>query len=384
MLPYMHPITSSDGAHAHGPWGGHHYDTNMRDAGRHVVSIMTSIFTFNECKKSAQLHFRAIKECHGEGTCNTGDWWNIVDGGKGNVAGMDAELPQGNAFLCTRHTGDRVKDNCSAGELSKYHQAVRATTRLKLTTVEDTFKEGTTTYIEKRKGAAKHMKVELFPVNAAVRDNTTTNWSEGSHAANAPARSVPMHCGVYEFNNAHRERFFSNRAKAQSCEGVLPPKVTDILEQVTETARKLQGEVAMPDPENKDREGKILSASGTRVLISDISGDRQVSDVSCSCGVPAVKGHPCGHNVKHAMELGLAGSSLFHYKDTTSCWQEQYPEDAEWPEISLHTARENGLSDPKVRYPPLPAPKVGRPKGTKRKRRYDEKEQPAGKRKRAT
>ena len=60
-----------------------------------------------------------------------------------------------------------------------------------------------------------------------------------------------------------------------------------------------------------------------------------------------LKGHPCGHNVKHAMELGIPGSSLFHYKDTTSCWKEQYQEDAEWPEISLHTARENGLAYPR-------------------------------------
>ena len=46
----------------------------------------------------------------------------------------------------------------------------------------------------------------------------------------------------------------------------------------------------MPDPENQAREGKVLSASGTRHLIFNISGDRQVSDVSCSCGVQAVKG----------------------------------------------------------------------------------------------
>jgi hypothetical protein len=76
----------------------------------------------------------------------------------------------------------------------------------------------------------------------------------------------------------------SQRAQAQSFEGVLPPKVNAILEQVTESARKLQGEVNMPDPENQAREGKILSASGTRHLISNISGDRQVSDVLCSCG----------------------------------------------------------------------------------------------------
>ena len=125
----------------------------------------------------------------------------------------------------------------------------------------------------------------------------------------------------------------------------------------------------MPDPANQAREGKILSLSGTCHLSSNISGDRKVCDVSCSCGVPAVKGHPCGHNVKHALELGIAGSSLFHYKDTTSCWQEQYAEDAEWPPIFFD---QNARADPQVRYPPLPVAKVGRPKGTKRIRRHDE------------
>ena len=369
MLPLMHTVTSSDGAHAHGPWGGHHYDTNMLDSGRHVVAVMTSIFTFNECKSSAQLHFRAVKECHGDGALNTGAWWNIIDGGKGNMAGMDEELPQGNAFLCTRHTGKNVKDNTSSDEASKYHQAVNATTSHKLKTAQDSFQQRTAEYIEKRKAAAKNMKVEVFPVKAAVRGNSTTNWTEGSHAANAPARKVPMHRAVFEFTNMHRERFFANRALAQSCEEILPPKVTLILEQVTETARKLQGEVNMPDPANQAREGKILSLSGTCHLSSNISGDRKVCDVSCSCGVPAVKGHPCGHNVKHALELGIAGSSLFHYKDTTSCWQEQYAEDAEWPPIFFD---QNARADPQVRYPPLPVAKVGRPKGTKRIRRHDE------------
>jgi len=365
----LHTVTSSDGAHAHGPWGGHHYDTNMLDSGRHVVAVMTSIFTFNECKSSAQLHFRAVKECHGDGALNTGAWWNIIDGGKGNMAGMDEELPQGNAFLCTRHTGKNVKDNTSSDEASKYHQAVNATTSHKLKTAQDSFQQRTAEYIEKRKAAAKNMKVEVFPVKAAVRGNSTTNWTEGSHAANAPARKVPMHRAVFEFTNMHRERFFANRALAQSCEEILPPKVTLILEQVTETARKLQGEVNMPDPANQAREGKILSLSGTCHLSSNISGDRKVCDVSCSCGVPAVKGHPCGHNVKHALELGIAGSSLFHYKDTTSCWQEQYAEDAEWPPIFFD---QNARADPQVRYPPLPVAKVGRPKGTKRIRRHDE------------
>ena len=74
---------------------------------------------------------------------------------------------------------------------------------------------------------------------------------------------------------------------------------------------------------------------------------------------------------------------LFHFKDTTACWQEQYPQDAVWPAIDMESVRGNGHVDPLVRYPPLPAPKVGRPKGTKRVRGHDE-DQRASKKRKAT
>ena len=136
---------------------------------------------------------------------------------------------------------------------------MRATRHLKLTTVEDTFKEGTTKYIEERKGAAKKMKVEVFPVNAAVRDNTATNWSEGSDPANDPGRRVPMHFGVIEFHNMHRERFFTNRAKAQAREGVLPLKVNTVAEQATPRGPRGSSRGRLKCPTRKIRPGKERS-----------------------------------------------------------------------------------------------------------------------------
>ena len=46
--------------------------------------------------------------------------------------------------------------------------------------------------------------------------------------------------------------------------------------------------------------------------------------VSCTCGVPEVKGQPCLHTAKHALALGKDVSSVFHYKDTSAAWKEQY------------------------------------------------------------
>ena len=206
-------------------------------------------------------------------------------------------------------------------------------------------------------------------VTCVCRD-TTTNPAEGANAANMPARKLPMHRAVLEFNDMMRERYMSNRAEAHEEEGRLPPKVQEKLDEVVESASQLEGDVHFPDDNNRLQEAKVPGHS-TSVYTSNI--DKQGDgDVLCSCGLPPVRGHPCAHNIKHAQKMQQALHSLFHYKDTTSCWKDQYPEGQEWPSITMEECMANDFVDPKVRYPPLPPPKVGRPKNTKRKRSWDE------------
>jgi len=239
----------------------------------------------------------------------------------------------------------------------------------------------TRAYLDKRISATTSMKVEVFPVNSNVRGNTTTNVSEGMNAANAAARNVPMHVVVGEFNDLQRARFFANTHAAHDCQTWLPPKVAKIHDELVESAQGLNGEVSIPDAANPEREARVLGYSGKRYYTSNLEGDRADADVKCSCGVPRVQGHPCAHNMKHALQIGHPTEKLFHFKDTTACWQEQYPQDAQWPGIDMESVRGNGHVDPLVRYPPLPAPKVGRPKGTKRERRHDEDQRASKKRK---
>ena len=58
---------------------------------------------------------------------------------------------------------------------------------------------------------------------------------------------------------------------------------------------------------------------------SDLTGDRDTSDVCCESGVPLAYGEPCLHNVAHAHAVGKEPNDLFHAKDRTETWKAQYP-----------------------------------------------------------
>ena len=170
----------------------------------------------------------------------------------------------------------------------------------------------------------------------------------------------------------HRERYFKNRKDAEEWEMVVTPAYEDTLEKLISGAAKLQPP-HFRDDANQEAEAQILTLQGTRHVTSKIDGDRKLSDVSCSCGVPMVKGSPCLHTAKHALAVGRDVSSLFHYKDTSAAWKEQYSLDVEFPEISYAEAQKNGYADAKARYPPVAPPKVGRPKKNKRIKGHGEK-----------
>ena len=63
-LDQLHRISFSDSCHGHSAVVGHITQTNVLDAGRHVVPAMTSIFSCNESTASQLLHFEALKNCH--------------------------------------------------------------------------------------------------------------------------------------------------------------------------------------------------------------------------------------------------------------------------------------------------------------------------------
>ena len=72
-------------------------------------------------------------------------------------------------------------------------------------------------------------------------------------------------------------------------------------------------------------------------------------------------GFPCIHNIKHAQSIGMDPYDLLHYKDTTAAWREQYAADFLFPTLSPEDIKEVNI-DKTYEYPPIPPPRVGRPK----------------------
>jgi len=55
--------------------------------------------------------------------------------------------------------------------------------------------------------------------------------------------------------------------------------------------------------------------SGKKDVRSDLTGDRNTSDVSCECRVPQAYSVLCLYNVAHAHAVGIEPHDLFHVKD---------------------------------------------------------------------
>ena len=80
---------------------------------------------------------------------------------------------------------------------------------------------------------------------------------------------------------------------------------------------------------------------------------------------PEEYGLPCAHCVGHAEYLGMVPEDIVHCKDNTIGWQRQY-EGLDYPHLSLTAIQNSMLHDPTLQYPPVDAPKCGRPKKARR------------------
>jgi hypothetical protein len=72
-----------------------------------------------------------------------------------------------------------------------------------------------------------------------------------------------------------------------------------------------------------------------------------------------------------ALTGGIDPESLVHHKDSLQGWKEQY-QGPDIPSISFHNIKSSQHVNLNMRYPPVPPPKVGRPKSTKRIKGADE------------
>ena len=367
----VHLVSFTDSCHGHSPALGHITQTNVLDAGRKVVPALTSIFSFNESKASQVLHYVALGDCHSEldrgdeaqpaeSVMNTAEHHMIMDCAQGGIQASNLALPDARKFLCSRHMKENVVERAGGSKAGVlYYKGLKCNTVQQLTkVVTEEFTDKLRSYVEQQKAKAPNLHV--FPAEVELRGNTTGNVVEGTHAADASARKLAMDRAMEEYSTLHGSRYYMNRAEAHSCDHKAPPKVQAKMEDVILRAAALKGDVTIQDQANPARGARVPTLKNTFVT-SDLSGDRMLKDVECTCGSPSTNGFPCIHNVKHAQLIGIDPYDLLHYKDTTAAWRDQYDEEFVFPTLSSEEIVPND-SDKDFMYPPVPPPKVGRPK----------------------
>ena len=75
-------------------------------------------------------------------------------------------------------------------------------------------------------------------------------------------------------------------------------------------------------------ENNRMTASITRISNNDMYRSQLQVDAAgnttCSCGMPAITGLPCEHNVYHALQCSMRTEQIVHDKLTTKGWKASY------------------------------------------------------------
>ena len=125
----------------------------------------------------------------------------------------------------------------------------------------------------------------------------------------------------------------------------------------------------LSDEQSERSAATVTSLSGAKEYTTNINGEGGsfMHDVHCECSEISARafGLPCAHCGGHAEFLGITPEDIVHCKDTTVGWQRQY-EGLEFPLLSSTSIQNSVLHQPTLQYPPVDAPKCGRPKKTGR------------------
>ena len=256
---------------------------------------------------------------------------------------------------------DDVAGKCGKKAKGHFKQAVKARTAAKLKTALELMDLKTRAYLDTRtKG---NDKTHLYLATANVRGNDTGNKVESTNAWDKAARLQCMDRGVVTLDELQRTRFFKNKAAAESCGTLLPPKLQAAFDVIKSSASRIDG-ITILDPSNEGI-ASVTGLGGASVYRTNISGEGgdYMHEVYCECSEISAReyGLPCVHCVGHAEHLGITPEEIVHCKDTTAGWRRQY-EGLEYPMLSTTAIQNSDLHDATLQYPPVDAPKCGRPK----------------------
>jgi hypothetical protein len=417
----LHAISASDAAH--GFLGGCHMQTNMLDAAAQVVPVMTTVSVLNESKNAWRMHYEALAEAHSkvaphelsdpgltsdETPFNTWRHHMVMDGNAGGCLAFAKTFPEANLVPCSRHMASNVKTVCGAQAKREYFEGLKAPTKPALKQVWDRWRASTDPGVKKMvsyfdsRAPPDNDKIHLFPAKSEIRGMNTSNIVESTNGADKPARALPLdravsvhtlththtrtHTHTHTHTHAHthihihththtrqvlmfaelqRARFLNNQSDAVGRAEPLPPRKQAALDLVKIGALKVTT-VVLNDPRYPKVGASVLTLSGKSHVLSNIAQDyggmNSMQDATCECSEPSTRkyGLPCVHNLAHAEKAGLTPESIVHWKDTTLAWKRAY-DGLEWPVLSMVNVDTSVLVNPMVQYPPVVAPKCGRP-----------------------
>jgi len=162
-----------------------------------------------------------------------------------------------------------------------------------------------------------------------------------------------------------RERYNKNRQRAWKETNSLHGLPLYQREKLAPIYQKSLGHVGISFPDEGDNLVAMvpsLSALGGEYLV-DLRNDREVP---CECHDESLPSGVCSHMLYHARSIGKARLSLFHHKDRTAGWRDQYPEALEFKIPSMAKIKASALVCPDLKMPSA----VKKPKGAPKKKRY--------------
>ncbi|KAK3282858.1 hypothetical protein CYMTET_9425 [Cymbomonas tetramitiformis] len=361
------PMSFGDGAHMRNNSAGILMSTVTRDANHHVVPMNYACLLMNECETSHSMQLIFSKEAYGD-VYDHPDRREVSDKDKGLAAAWDTVMCNGSLlFTCARHRAEGVSTTIRPGgseARALFQQAVKAPTIPKLEGIKAQYSTRAAEYLGKASDQSQYMavcgKLHGQSVNSCVEcmnaanEKVRADFKEGVFMTKALLTTV----GLCE------KRFTENKAKAQSATGQLPPAV------ILDVAESMEKALTITSGISFTSTDKVVARVASTVTpgVRYISTLRAGESAQCDCGVTALSGLPCHHNLAHARVTGRKWEDYVDPLKTTAQWKMQYPAHMVFPPVpNLLDCEAHPAYDPDLLLPPVAAKRKGRPKMQKRK-----------------
>ena len=368
------PVTSSDFAHGDPKYGTVFGERVSRDVNRNVLLHSLVVFVGNESEEAHVVLNEATRD--GNAGFDHRLTTDNSDADKGGAAGFKKVFKSANQRLDYLHRVNTISETPAANGggavgVEFYKKAFGARSLTLLAAVKSTMPPKTASLL------GKVPDPQQYPVAAAdggATGNTSSSPSESWNCAALKARSCHFAGAVRELVHAEGARYASSKAAATACEALLPRRIHDEHAGAALAASRISiANVVFLDA---DKHVALVPTctDPTKMARVDLREVKNGGPAACDRLCMVLKKIPCPHVHVAAVKAGVDLLSITSPDLKTALWKQQY-EGMDFPlpsnaQIEAHA----DLYDESIcLHPALKRPK-GRPKSTKRKAGYMEKQ----------